>query len=298
MLMGEMTNGVMRNYGTDALGSVVETVLNGVEENTYQYKPYGGLVAKTGVAADPSFLWNGGSGYRATSLSFADMYVRRRHYNLSTGLWTARDDFWPSENPFAYCWNRPTKLKDPSGQRVNCCCNVLSPDLKNTNGSQNGNGVGTEIRLSASVKTTKPKPYEVFNNCILHWWEKTNDPSLGGAPINQWYEVDNSNSPGNSPGQNFGVQVPTDCPGSNPRVLVRDFAGVAKNKHAGYSRILCVRAILTWGCYLIPESVTLDVWQLIYFRSSDDPIIYVSDSGPNSKADSYCNSNHGTWSFP
>ncbi len=75
MLIGEMTAGVMRNYGTDALGSVVETVLNGVEENTYQYKPYGGLLAKTGVAADPSFLWNGVRGVKcAYFLKDAEMW--------------------------------------------------------------------------------------------------------------------------------------------------------------------------------------------------------------------------------
>ncbi len=41
------------------------------EENTYQYKPYGGVLAKTGTAADPSFLWNGGSevsGHKAHEL--------------------------------------------------------------------------------------------------------------------------------------------------------------------------------------------------------------------------------------
>ena len=54
MMLGEITGGVMRNYGTDALGSIVETVLNGVEENTYVYKPYGATLAKTGTAADPS----------------------------------------------------------------------------------------------------------------------------------------------------------------------------------------------------------------------------------------------------
>jgi hypothetical protein len=83
-LMGESTNGVMRNYVTDVLGSVVGTVLNGVAENTYQYKPYGSLLAKTGTAVDPSFLWNGGSGYRATTMPNASHYVRRRHYSSNS----------------------------------------------------------------------------------------------------------------------------------------------------------------------------------------------------------------------
>ncbi len=115
MLMGEMTNGVMRNYGTDALGSVVETVLNGVEENTYQYKPCGGLLAKTGIGADPFYLWNGGSGYRATGLPNSDFYVRRRHYSSTSAIWTTADPLWPKENPYCYIDSNPLYLADPSG---------------------------------------------------------------------------------------------------------------------------------------------------------------------------------------
>ena len=48
MMLGEVTNGVMRNYGTDALGSVVQTYSNGVPENTYACKPYGTTLTKTG----------------------------------------------------------------------------------------------------------------------------------------------------------------------------------------------------------------------------------------------------------
>jgi len=115
MLIGEITNGVMRNYGTDALGSVVETVLNGVEENTYVYKPYGATLAKTGAAADPAFLWNGGSGYRATALINADYYVRRRIYSTSFGRWTTADPLWPTELPFGYVAGSPVRRSDPSG---------------------------------------------------------------------------------------------------------------------------------------------------------------------------------------
>lgn len=115
MLIGEMTNGVMRNYGTDALGSVVETVLNGVEENTYQYKPYGGLLAKTGVATDPSFLWNGGSGYRATNLTNSDFYIRHRHYSSTKSSWSSVDLLWPIERAYSYVWNGCITHTDPSG---------------------------------------------------------------------------------------------------------------------------------------------------------------------------------------
>ena len=115
MLMGEMTSGVMRNYGTDALGSVVETVLNGVEENTYHYKPYGGLLAKTGVAADPSFLWNGGSGYRVTNLINTDVYVRRRHLSLIVSRWTSVDPIWPNRAAYDYVDGYPINISDRSG---------------------------------------------------------------------------------------------------------------------------------------------------------------------------------------
>src|ERR1700678_2856946 len=87
MIVGEITNGVMRNYQLDALGSVVGTIFNGVAENTYRYTPYGAVGRKTGSAADPSFLWNGGSGYRATTLTNATHYVRARHYSDIAAQW-------------------------------------------------------------------------------------------------------------------------------------------------------------------------------------------------------------------
>ena len=131
LLVGEMAGGVMRNYGTDALGSVVETVLNGVEENTYQYKPYGGLLAKTGVASDPSFLWNGGSGYIATGLHSAEFSIRRRTYSSSVTNWTTVDPllYVPGLasavlgtvrgrfvlNSYSYVFASPLLRTDPSG---------------------------------------------------------------------------------------------------------------------------------------------------------------------------------------
>ena len=116
MLIGEITPaGEMRNYGTDSLGSVVTTSLNGVPENTYRYKPYGGLLAKTGTANDPSFLWNGGSGYRATTLPSASHYVRVRHFSMLTGQWTTTDPLWPQERPYGYVRGQATSTGDFSG---------------------------------------------------------------------------------------------------------------------------------------------------------------------------------------
>ena len=106
----------MRNCGTDALGSVVETVLNGVEENTYQYKPYGRLLAKSGVATDPSFLWNGGSGYRATALPSTEFYVRERHFSMTSCQWTSLEPTWPDQLPYCYVFGCPISQSDPSGR--------------------------------------------------------------------------------------------------------------------------------------------------------------------------------------
>ena len=125
-LVGEETNGVMRNYGTDALGSVVTTTLNGVAENTYRYKPYGGLLAKTGTAADPSFLWNGGNGYRATKLTNSEFYVRARHLCSTAAQWTTRDLLWPGERAYAHAGSNPAVHADPSGLQYTLSISYLS----------------------------------------------------------------------------------------------------------------------------------------------------------------------------
>src|ERR1700678_3453456 len=114
MIVGGVTNGVMRNYQLDALGSVVGTILNGVAENTYRYTPYGGVGRKTGSAADPSFLWNGGSGYRASGLAPASHSVRRRHYSDVAAQWTTTDGLWPLQAYLGYSKGNPANLTDPT----------------------------------------------------------------------------------------------------------------------------------------------------------------------------------------
>ena len=114
-IQGEMDGGVMRSYGTDALGSVVATYKSGAKENTYRYKPYGAQLAKTGTAIDPVFLWNGSQGYRSSSAIPSVCYVQHRHYGLSTTLWLSQDVYWPKEMAYTYCLCQPTNLVDPSG---------------------------------------------------------------------------------------------------------------------------------------------------------------------------------------
>jgi len=51
-IIGEKSGGVRTDYLTDALGSVTATVDQaGSVINRYTYKPYGALLAKTGVGA-------------------------------------------------------------------------------------------------------------------------------------------------------------------------------------------------------------------------------------------------------
>jgi len=157
MLIGEITGGVMRNYGTDALGSVMDTASNGVAENTYRYKPYGGTLAKTGTAADPSFLWNGGSGYRATSLSNSGLYVRNRHFSLTSAQWTIADPLWPVESPYAYVQGNPVSAMDWTG-----LCSAVGATSPSPHCNANNLATCCQCTASSSVKcsgfTLQPSP--------------------------------------------------------------------------------------------------------------------------------------------
>jgi RHS repeat-associated protein len=119
-LLGEQTTGqTPRDYVTDALGSVVGTVTStGQAENTYRYKPYGALLAKTGTAPDPAFTWVGSQGYRQTGKKYSDVYVRARHYDSTGGRWTTKDLVTDprSPSPYAYAQMNPLTVTDPSGE--------------------------------------------------------------------------------------------------------------------------------------------------------------------------------------
>ena len=80
----------------DALGSVTGTVNSACQVvNTYRYKPYGSLLSKTGVGADPAFGWVEINGYKQTQKKFSDFYVRARHYDFAIARWATAD---PSKN--------------------------------------------------------------------------------------------------------------------------------------------------------------------------------------------------------
>ena len=200
MLIGEMTSGTMTAYGPDALGSVVVTYSGNSLQNTYQYKPYGGTLAKTGTGADPSFLWNGGSGYRATNLSNAAFYVHARHYSSRSGQWTSQDALWPRTASYSYANSDPVNYIDPSGMLswpIGCCGQGLSFELLNISNvpSINRGVTNFTARFNFQVgKTTFrdgiPLPGQT---CGATWWEMTNVPpddlKAAGMQENTWFNV-------------------------------------------------------------------------------------------------------------
>ncbi|MCC6447022.1 MAG: RHS repeat-associated core domain-containing protein [Armatimonadetes bacterium] len=129
-IMGEKTAGSSRvDYLTDALGSVTGTVdQSAAVVNTYRYKPYGGLLAKTGAGSDPAFQWVGSQGYRNTGKSFADIHVRARHYSSIMGRWTTLDPLRIHEiiNRYGYVKNDPISRIDPTGLIVKDTCSILT----------------------------------------------------------------------------------------------------------------------------------------------------------------------------
>ncbi|MCW5944133.1 MAG: hypothetical protein KIS66_18045 [Fimbriimonadaceae bacterium] len=99
--IGETTDGVRTDYLTDALGSVTATVDQSQNVlNTYRYKPYGGLLAKTGSSPDPRFLWTGDTGSRTTGLAYSEQYNRARHYGSMQAGWTSVDPMWPTRRAY------------------------------------------------------------------------------------------------------------------------------------------------------------------------------------------------------
>ena len=114
-LIGEVKGGVTVTYLADELGSVARTEQGGTIRNRYSYSPYGRVSHPANPSLDPAFLWLGGYGYRVTTRSGAEYYVRNRHYSSTAGNWTTNDQLWPMVDPYAYCLANPILNRDPSG---------------------------------------------------------------------------------------------------------------------------------------------------------------------------------------
>ena len=311
--MGEMTSGAMRNYGTDALGSVVETVLNGVEENTYQYKPYGAMLAKTGVAADPSFLWNGGSGYRASIPAYSDYYVRHRVYSTTAGRWTSFDPYWPDELPYAYINGNPALVSDPSGfggsgsgvgggsssgggeitgiLQPECCCKVEpKPSQAVSNVSTSSSGI-TQIDSQFSWVVRKRRSGESSGGCTWLWEEKSNRDFYRTGVTNQYFDV----SP-YAPDIFFGCSSKLQ---SAFGACATDQSGSCKDQdkpsyacpHVPHKRCLCIRLTINSGCD--GKKYTFLVKQLVNCTSATLSTFVIYPPGSNPELDSYCSTDSG-----
>lgn len=117
-IIGETTAGERTNYLTDGLGNVTATQNSaGTILATYRYKPFGGLLAKTGAGPDPRFLWVGSFGNRSTGLRLAEHYCLTRHYSWAIAAWGSVDHLWPAELPYAYVSGNPTTFVDVEGSK-------------------------------------------------------------------------------------------------------------------------------------------------------------------------------------
>lgn len=108
--------GSFRGYAADGLTSVACTVNSaGTTENTYRFKPYGTLLAKSGTVSDPPFLWVGILGYRQTARVHAEVYMRARHYGSGEARWATVDPEFEDRSAYVYVVDCPITFIDPRG---------------------------------------------------------------------------------------------------------------------------------------------------------------------------------------
>lgn len=186
VLQGEqaMSAGVVNSrvdYLTDALGSVTATIdqaggAGGTLQNTYQYKPYGQMLAKTGTAPDPKFTWVGSQGYRRTGRKYSDVYVRARQYESVNGRWTTKNRFEDLLNgEFTYCYTmaNPVTSIDPTGYYPQVICPsdpVHEKDLQNA-----VNKVCTSLNAAGrqGLDNTKCLNQPNQSQCMVDWCNHT-----------------------------------------------------------------------------------------------------------------------------
>ena len=188
-IIGERTTGSPRvDYLTDALGSVTATVNQSAQVvNTYRYKPYGALLAKTGTGPDPAFGWVGSQGYRPTKQNFSDFYVRARHYDSTMGRWPNVDPIGYADalNLFCYVNANPVLNMDFTGTCVvesasyhMKCIFRLRQDEEKIVGTFDYNPKDHRLDGCKDCK----KPLFICESVVqLHWVIKGVYPDLGRA---------------------------------------------------------------------------------------------------------------------
>lgn len=114
--IGQETNGVWAYTHSDALGSVRHlTGMAGTHIGSVKYSPFGEIVNSTGMAA-----WYGFTGEPQEGTNGLT-YLRARYYNPALGRFLTPDSLIPDVtngqalNAYAYVYNDPINLVDPSG---------------------------------------------------------------------------------------------------------------------------------------------------------------------------------------
>ena len=120
-LISQRRNGHTYYHHYDGQGSTrALTDESGNVTDRYTYTAFGELVSSSGTTTNP-FGYKGALGYYANPET-NELYIRARSYQPTVGRWHSIDRLITlpvlrslSPNTYAYAWNRPTVLDDPSG---------------------------------------------------------------------------------------------------------------------------------------------------------------------------------------
>lgn len=268
LILAEATLGVRTDYLSDSLGSVVATVDNSSSiVNTYRYKPYGLLLAKTGAASDPAFRWVGTEGYRQTGRNYSDMYIRARHYDAAIGRWSTKDPINLSGNDhnlYRYAHNNPESKVDPTGLRCMLQPNnrrVQQPNNPQPNIQQ---ACETHARSGAPLSPcTSRQNQQCVNNAIIRGCVSSGNnfihPGLGkcccreypdhACHFSKFNQGQNAFMPGVLPYPNITSQTP-----SNYAPIIKSAAKLAKPCAANtpYSLVIRGGTAVTTGSGIQP----------------------------------------------
>jgi hypothetical protein len=119
-LIAQYTAGSSRlDYLTDSLGSVNSTVDNTATlVNSYQYKPFGGLLSQSGTGVTPAYLWQGSVGCRQTGNNYSEVSYSSRGYSVAQGVLSIYDLATGSKESLGMQWGHSIARKREEQQ--NC----------------------------------------------------------------------------------------------------------------------------------------------------------------------------------
>ena len=296
-IVGQTKDGVRTHFLTDALGSVTTTLDDsGAVQNTYRHKPFGGLLAKTGAAADPRFLWVGAFGYRQGSAPSSLQYVRARHFWPTGAVWTSVDLLWPDQHPYEYAVSNPTTIIDSLGLSpcpTPCCCcptgNYIPKSEVKPLDNLHGNtvyGHTFKVHLGYSFHNIDPSIGEQEGDCTLEWWEKTDVPALNVSKDtwNDMYALFPS-SPTFAPWR----LREKECPGSpkKPPIII-DVPALGLYAGRNVTRTLCFRIVVkkTPNCHCGSDQLASTAKQfLVVVNGHGSKRFFTIPSPPK---DAYC----------